>query len=103
MKSIISVSSSLIPINILSCLPFLVEAYMENADRELIKKVLKSNLKLKRLYEEHQFLEHKLSGFQHRPFLTAGEQLELQRLKKRKLFGVDRMMEILVAHRTVAA
>lgn len=71
---------------------------MEQQDRQAILKVSKINAELRRLYEEHVLLEMKLERFENRLFLTANETMELQRLKKQKLFGVDRMMEILGVH-----
>ncbi len=67
---------------------------MENSDRELIKRFLVSDVKLKRLYAEHEALEAKLSSFENRTFLAADEEVELKRLKTKKLRGVDQMMRI---------
>lgn len=74
---------------------------METADRELIQKVLVTDIKLRRLYDEHQNLEFRLIKLGRKVFLTPDEQMEERRLKKQKLFGVDRMMEIIAAHRTM--
>lgn len=67
---------------------------MERADRELILRHVEYHAVLRRLFQEHQLLEKKLSCFEHRGFLTAREEIERNLLKKRKLLGVDRMLTI---------
>ena len=73
---------------------------MESVDRELIQVVIKNDVQLRRLYDEHQCLESRLLKFSSKIFLTPDEQMEERRLKKQKLFGVDRMMEIISMHRS---
>jgi len=72
---------------------------MEAADKELILRLLPHDALLRRLYLEHQELENRLNEYNARSFLTADEQMEEKRLKKRKLFGVDKMMELVAGHR----
>ena len=76
---------------------------MESSDKELILRFLPHDPVLRRLYNEHQELESRLDEYNTRSFLTADEQMEEKRLKKRKLFGVDKMMEILDRHRAPEA
>jgi len=68
---------------------------MERQDRERILKALEGNAELRRLYEEHETLQNELARFENRTFLTPGEEIEQKKLKKKKLMGVDRMMEII--------
>ena len=68
---------------------------MEKNDRETILKTLKSNIQLKRLYEQHLAIEQKLTRLGNRTFLTPSEEMESKRLKKVKLHGVDRMMSMI--------
>lgn len=68
---------------------------MELNDRETILKVIKTNSQLRRLYREHVNLEDRLTGLQRRNFLTPTEEMEIKSLKKKKLYGVDRMMAII--------
>jgi uncharacterized protein len=72
---------------------------MEDADKELIRKAIPTDAQLRRLFHEHESIETTLSKYEHRRFLTPQEELELKDLKKRKLSGVDRMMELLAEHR----
>lgn len=74
---------------------------MEAADRELLATMLDRDVRLQRLYREHQELEKRLGNYHKRPYLTGGEELEQKELKRRKLAGVDRMMRILNEHRAV--
>ncbi|MGI6525233.1 MAG: YdcH family protein [Bdellovibrionota bacterium] len=76
---------------------------METVDKELILKFMLHDSTLERLYREHNVLESMLDQFTSRAFLTSEEQLEVQRLKKRKLVGVDKMMSILSRYRETAA
>lgn len=68
---------------------------MENAEREQIMRAIQSNVQLRRLYEEHLAMEDKLSAFEKRNFLTAKEEIEAKKLKRRKLLGKERMMAML--------
>jgi uncharacterized protein YdcH (DUF465 family) len=73
---------------------------MESNDRELIQYLTKTDPQLKRLYEKHLELEEMLVEYSNRVFLTADEEMEAKRLKKKKLSGVDQMMMILHNHRS---
>jgi|GEM_PF-201947 len=68
---------------------------MERTDRELIEQVMKNDMRLKRLYDQHLKLERSLEQFQGRSFLTGIEQRDERNLKKKKLNGVDEMMRLL--------
>ena len=68
---------------------------MNDKDKDLIKKVLHSNIKLKRLYRQHLDMEEKLESLSHRSFLTNEEQMEAKLLKKKKLYAKDQMMNLL--------
>ncbi|MBX7143252.1 MAG: hypothetical protein K1X79_02265 [Oligoflexia bacterium] len=68
---------------------------MEQAERERILEVAQHNIALRRLYQEHEKLENRLSAIQRRKFMTTEEEVEAKQLKIRKLQGVDRMMEML--------
>lgn len=68
---------------------------MEARDRERILQALENNAELRRLYDEHEILQDELARFENRTFLTVNEEMELKRLKKKKLMGCDRMMQIL--------
>lgn len=68
---------------------------MEKRERDSIHKIVELNNELKRLYEQHHKLEERLARYESRGFLTPGEQIFVKTLKKKKLSGVDRMMEIL--------
>lgn len=68
---------------------------MEQTDRDRILGLAEHNFRMRKLYEEHEYLEEKLLVYQKRPFLTRMEELEEKRLKLQKLRGVDEMMRIL--------
>lgn len=72
---------------------------MEPREEEFIVSLLDKDPELKKYYEEHQDLEKKLSGFQHKSHLTPVEEVEKKRLQKLKLAGKDKIMEILGKYR----
>jgi len=72
---------------------------MERREEELIISLLDKDPELRKYYEEHQELEKKLLGYQHKSHLTPLEEVEKKRLQKLKLAGKDKIMEILGKHR----
>jgi uncharacterized protein YdcH (DUF465 family) len=76
---------------------------MEAADRQLLERMLKRDIRLQRLYDEHERFEAELQRFHKRPFLTEPEEAEQRVLKRKKLAGVDRMMAILAEYRSSEA
>ncbi len=67
---------------------------MESDERELIQKVLQTNFEVRKLYNQHIEFEDKLARFARQVYLTASEEVEQRRLKRLKLKGVERMLEI---------
>ena len=76
---------------------------MELKDEQTIVSLLDKDPELRKFYEEHRELEHKLAQFQHKHHLTPEEELEMKKIQKLKLVGKDRMMEILGRHRQTGA
>ena len=72
---------------------------MEPREEEFIVSLLDKDPELKKYYEEHQELEKRLMGFQHKSHLTPVEEVEKKRLQKLKLAGKDKIMEILGRYR----
>lgn len=75
---------------------------MENSDRELILKMKDVDVRLKRLYDEHEKLESELGLFGRRAFLTSNEQQKEKELKFKKLRGVEEMLHIVKEYKTAA-
>jgi hypothetical protein len=67
---------------------------MERSDRELIEQALATNFELRKLYEQHVSFEEKLGRLGRQVYLTPTEQVEEKRLKRMKLFGVEKMLEL---------
>ncbi len=72
---------------------------MEPREEEFIVSLLDKDPELKKYYEEHQELEKRLVGLQHKFHLTPVEEVEKKRLQKLKLAGKDKIMEILGKYR----
>lgn len=75
------------------------KATMEKSDQELLLQLAPTNYTLRRLYQEHVELEDQLKQFERFPPLTTQASLEQRSLKKRKLRGMDAIMNILNEHR----
>jgi uncharacterized protein YdcH (DUF465 family) len=76
---------------------------MEAKEEALIRSLVDTDPELRRHYEEHVELKHRLESLRQKPFLTEEEEFEQKRIQKQKLAGKDRMMEILARHRQAAA
>ncbi|MFQ5682632.1 MAG: DUF465 domain-containing protein [Candidatus Binatia bacterium] len=72
---------------------------MDTREEKFIVSLLGKDAELKKYYEEHQDLEKKLLGYQHKSYLTPREEIEKKRLQKLKLIGKDKIMEILGRYR----
>lgn len=72
---------------------------MDRREEEFIISLLDKDPELRKYYEEHQELEKKLLGYQHKVHLTPLEEVEKKRLQKLKLVGKDKIMEILGRYR----
>lgn len=72
---------------------------MDQRDILLIEKHAPRDPVLRQLYQEHKGLDKKLQKLGKKPFLTAAEEGEEQKLKKLKLAGKDKMMKILEKYR----
>ena len=68
---------------------------MDITEKELLEYAVKSDVEIKRLYEQHRVLDQKISSILHRNFLTDREDVEVRTLKKEKLRGKDRLMRLL--------
>lgn len=72
---------------------------MDDREVELIREIAKKDPVLRNLYEIHRDLDKKLMKLGKKPFLTAAEEREEQKLKKLKLAGKDKIMKILEKYR----
>ncbi len=64
---------------------------MSLLDDEIIRELNETDNEFKQLFDQHQDYEKKLKGLKKRKYLSADESLEMNRLKKLKLQGKDRM------------
>ena len=72
---------------------------MEDADLQLIRKLIPKDKELKHLWDEHLEFEEKLDQFNKRRYLSTEEELRRKELQKLKLLGKDKIEEILRRHR----
>ena len=71
---------------------------MSKKDRDLIERLLEEDEEYRKLYEEHLAFEERIEELQKRPPSTEIH-FEIEKLKKKKLQGKDKMERILVKHR----
>ncbi len=72
---------------------------MEKEDESLIASYIDQDEELRKYVEDHSRLEAQLEAFNKRVYLTPEEEIERKKLQKRKLFGKDRIHEILSKYR----
>ncbi|MBD1400950.1 DUF465 domain-containing protein [Pelovirga terrestris] len=63
-------------------------------DQTLLQSLIDNNPRFRMLYENHNLLEKQLQEFEKRPFLSADEEIEKNKVKKLKLIGKDEMETI---------
>ena len=71
---------------------------MTTTDKELIEKVCAEDEEFKALYEDHRAFEEKIEDMLKRP-PTTELHFEVEKLKKQKLAGKDKMERILTRYR----
>ncbi len=72
---------------------------MNDDDRKLIEQLAPSHQELNALVTAHRAFEDQLDEMSSRRYLSDTERLEMARLKKKKLRGKDRILQILAEHR----
>ncbi len=60
-------------------------------EEEIIEKLYSENEEFRKLKDEHRELEKRLQEYVSKPYLTTSEQVEMENIKKRKLYLKDRM------------
>ena len=69
-------------------------------EEDLVKKLLQENESFKTLKQQHAALEDQLQTFEDKLCLTPQDEVEIKKIKKRKLMFKDEMQKILAVHRT---
>jgi uncharacterized protein YdcH (DUF465 family) len=70
---------------------------MSETMQDLIKRLLEEDDEYRKLHEEHVAFEERIEELQKRP-PTTEIHFEIEKLKKQKLQGKDKMERILVKH-----
>lgn len=68
---------------------------MDQHDLDLIAKYAPTHPELQTLWDDHLLFEKQLEKLESRPYLTPTEQQTLKQLKKQKLEGKTKLMDIL--------
>ncbi len=73
---------------------------MVEKEEDLVRRLLKDNEAFRTMKARHAALEDQLQGLETKPYLTPQDELEIKKIKKRKLLVKDEMQRILASHRT---
>lgn len=68
---------------------------MDQHELDLLEKYMPTDPELKSLWEDHLLYEKQLEKLESKSFLTPSEQQTLKQLKKQKLDGKTKLMDIL--------
>lgn len=68
-------------------------------EEDLVKKLLQENESFRTLKQQHADLEDQLQAFENKLCLTPQDEVEIKKIKKRKLMFKDEMQKILAVHR----
>lgn len=64
-------------------------------EEEIVEVLKKENEEFRRIYQEHRDLDNQLSEFNKKTYLTPEEEIEIQRIKKEKLYKKDKIAELI--------
>jgi len=73
---------------------------MAENEEVLVRKLLQENQAFRTMKERHADLESQLQKLEAKPYLTPQDEVEIKKIKKRKLMFKDEMQKILVSRRT---
>ena len=76
---------------------------MEPHEIELLEKYAENDPELKALWDDHLLYEKQIEKLESKPYRTPTEAQSLKQLKKQKLDGKTRFMDILDKYRAQAA
>lgn len=68
-------------------------------EEDIVEVLKKENEEFKRIYQEHRNLDSQLSEFNKKAYLTSEEEVEIQRIKKEKLYKKDKIAELIREYR----
>ena len=72
---------------------------MVETEADIVQKLLRENEAFRRMKERHAELENQLQNLETKPCLTPHDEVEIRKIKKRKLLFKDEMQRIVAAHR----
>lgn len=64
-------------------------------EEEIVEVLKKENEEFSRIYQEHRDLDNQLSELNKKSYLTPEEEIEIQRIKKEKLYKKDKIAELI--------
>ncbi|MBW2059308.1 MAG: YdcH family protein [Deltaproteobacteria bacterium] len=71
---------------------------MGEKEETLVSRLIRENQAFRTMKERHAELEDRLERLETKPFLAPQEELEVKKIKKRKLMLKDEMQRILASH-----
>lgn len=73
------------------------------SEEQIIDLLKKENEDFRRLYQEHRDLDNMLSDLNKKHYLSPDEEVEINRMKKEKLYKKDKIAEMLREYKKQAA
>ena len=68
---------------------------MDEKEMQLLEKYINQDEEIKRLWEEHQLFEKQLEKLESKSFLTPAEEQHKREIKKQKLGGKTKLVNLL--------
>lgn len=72
---------------------------MDGIDRKIIAELYEKHIEFRRLYDEHLKLHEELAKFDNRKYLSESESNREKELKRKKLNGRERLIDIINQHK----
>ncbi|MBI5212934.1 MAG: DUF465 domain-containing protein [Nitrospirae bacterium] len=64
-------------------------------EEDVVEALKRENEEFRRIYQEHRDLDSQLSEYNKKSRLTAEEEVEINRIKKEKLYKKDKIAELI--------
>ena len=75
---------------------------MDGIDQKIIAELYEKHIEFRRLYDEHMKLHEQLANFENRKYLSESDTNKEKELKRKKLHGRERLIDIISQHKVPA-
>lgn len=64
---------------------------MELSEQDIVQQLLMTDEEFRSLHKQHSEMKQVLASFSNKPYLSPSDEVEVKRIKKKKLLGKDEM------------